>query len=91
MFIKIMGSENMPDHDSNKSHTIIEVSEYSVSRGFVSNDGNPLDPSSLAGDVFISYQYEGRNYERRVFSNIYIMNRDGKTINAITPTPGVPQ
>jgi hypothetical protein len=77
MFLKIMGSENVPDHDGSKPHAMVSVSEYRTGR----------DDS---GELFISYRHNGSDHQQRVFSNIYVMNVDGKTINAITPTSGIP-
>lgn len=78
MYLKIMGSENLPDHDSSKPHTMLTVSEYETNQG-------------IEGGLFINYWQGGDRHTRRVFSNIYVMNADGKTINSITPPPGVPQ
>lgn len=77
MYLKIMGSENEPDHISSKPHTMLAVSEYCTGR----DDG---------GALFITYRQDGHDCQRRVFSNIYVMNADGKTINTISPTPGIP-
>lgn len=74
MYLKIMGSENMPDHDSSKPHTLVSVSEYQASNG-------------VHGGLFISYLKDGASCIDRVFSNIYVMNAEGKTINTISP-PG---
>lgn len=78
MYLKIMGSENEPDHSSNKPHTMLTISEYSACRDEM-------------GELFINYRKDGHDHHHRVFSNIYVMNADGKTINSITPTPGIPQ
>jgi hypothetical protein len=78
MFLKIMGSENLFDHDPSKPHTILSVSEYEANQ-------------DETGALFISYWQGESRHIRRVFSNIYVMNADGKTINSIAPPPGVPQ
>lgn len=78
MYLKIMGSENMPDHDPSKPHTILEVAEYTTG----------LDES---GALFIRGRHGENDFHWRVFSNIYVMNADGKTINSITPPSGIPQ
>lgn len=78
MFLKIMGSENLPDHDHSKPHTMLAISEYETG----------IDSE---GALFLRYWKDGHQHERRVFSNIYVMNADGKTINSIAPTQSAPQ
>lgn len=79
MYLKIMGSEDMPDHDPSKPHTMLTVSTYSTGQG-------------IEGGLFISYCEDGFSHCKRVFSNIYVMNADGKTINTICPAhDGVPK
>lgn len=78
MYLKIMGSENLPDHDSSKPHTMLTVSEYCTGK-------------DDEGALFINYRHDGHDHQHRVFSNIYVMNTDGKTINTITPPSGMPQ
>jgi hypothetical protein len=78
MYLKIMGSENLPDHDSSKPHTMLTVDQYEAHQ-------------DLDGVLFISYWQGVHQHSSRVFSNIYVMNADGKTINSITPPPGAPQ
>jgi hypothetical protein len=78
MYLKIMGSENMPDHDSSKPHTMLTVSEYAAYH-------------DTRGELFITYQIGGNSHQSRVYSNIYVMNADGKTINTISPPQPVPQ
>lgn len=78
MYLKIMGSENQPDHDSSKPHEMLTIREYSTNIG-------------MDGGLFLSYHEGGNVHQRRVFSNIYVMNADGKTINTITPPQPIPQ
>lgn len=80
MYLKIMGSEDMVDHDPCKPHTIVSVRSYGTGVAVV------------GGELCIHYTTTtGEKESSRVFSTIYVMNADGKTINTITPMPGVPQ
>lgn len=78
LYLKIMGSEDMPDHDSSKPHTMLTVIEY----------GTNLNDQ---GALFVRIRTSEAEYSQRVFSNIYVMNADGKTINTISPPSGRPQ
>jgi hypothetical protein len=77
MYLKIMGSEDMPDHDSSKPHSLYVAVEYNTHR-------------DDQGDLFIRIRSVDDEFKQRVFSNIYVMNADGKTINTISPPSGAP-
>jgi hypothetical protein len=77
MYLKIMGSENLPDHSPSKPHTMLAVDTYTTGQ-------------DESGELFIRGRSGETDFHQRVFSNIYVMNADGKTINSITPTPSVP-
>ena len=79
MYLKVMGSDDVPDHDPSKPHTMLTVSTYSTGIG-------------IEGGLFVSYCADGFSHCERVVSNIYVMNADGKTINTIAPARAdVPQ
>lgn len=77
MYIKMMGAENLPDSDPRKRYTLIECKGFELERDF-NGDAQLLK-------IFVYKDALRPNLDdlQIAVGNVYILNDEGKTIEAI--------